>query len=217
MSAEISPDVTPLLSTLRGTVLDIGPGSGVQLHRYTSSSMRAIYGAEPAIKLHPRLEMKAMDAGLGDKYHILDCGAEPQSLIPALARAGLIKDGDAMEGIFDDIVSIRVLCSVPNVKDTVEGLYKLLKPGGRLIAYEHVVSPWKTEKGSVVARVLQWIYMWIGGWSFWMGGCNLDRDTGMVLGEAGKTEDGPGWSRIEMKTLNVWSTIPHIVGYLVKK
>ena len=80
-----------------------------------------------------------------------------------MARAGLIKDGDTIEGIFDDIVSIRVLYSVPNVKDIVEGLYKLLKPGGQLIAYEHVISPWKTEKGSVVARVLQWIYMWIGG------------------------------------------------------
>ena len=50
-----------------------------------------------------------------------------------------------------------------------------------------------------------------------MGGCNLDRDTGTVLREAGQGEDGPGWRRIEMKTLNAWSTIPHIVGYLVKK
>jgi SAM-dependent methyltransferase len=211
------PELTPLLSTLRGTVLDIGPGSGEQLHRYTSSSVRAIYGAEPATKLHLKLQMKAMDAGLGDKYHILDCGAEPRTLIPALARAGLIKEGNASEGIFDDIVSIRVLCGVPDVKETVEGLYRLLKPGGRLIAYEHVVAPWKIEKGSMVARILQWMYMWIGGWRFWMGGCNLDRNTGVVLRQAGNTEDGPGWSRIEMKNLNAWSTIPHIVGYLVKK
>lgn len=216
MSAAMPPELIPLLSTLRGTVLDIGPGSGEQLHRYTSSSVSAIYGAEPAIKLHPKLQMKAMDAGLGDKYHILGCGAEPRSLIPALAGVGLIGEGNTSEGIFDDIVSIRVLCGVPDLKETVEGLYELLKPGGRFIAYEHVVSPWKTEKGSTVARVLQWMYMWIGGWRFWMAGCNLDRDIGMVLREAGKSEDGPGWSRVEMKTLNAWSTILHIVGYLVK-
>ena len=166
MSAEMPPELTPLLSTLRGTVLDIGPGSGEQLHRYTSSSMRAIYGAEPATKLHLKLQIKAMDADLGDKYHILNCGAEPRTLIPALATVGLIIEGNASEGIFDDIVSIRVLCGVPDVKETVEGLYKLLKPGGRLIAYEHVVVPWKIEKGSIVARVLQWMYMWIGGWRF---------------------------------------------------
>lgn len=165
--------------------------SGEQLHRYTSSSARAVYGAEPATKLHLKLQMKATDAGLGDKYHILGCGAQPRSLIPALVRAGLIKEENAFEGIFDDIVSIRVLCGVPDVKETVEGLYTLLKPGGRLIAYEHVVALWKTENGSMVARVLQWMYMWIGGWSFWMGGCNLDRDTGMILREAGKCEDRP--------------------------
>jgi SAM-dependent methyltransferase len=214
MSTEMPPELTSLLSALRGTVLDIGPGSGEQLHSYTSSSVRAIYGAEPATTLHPRLQMKAMEAGLGNKYHILDCGAESRTLIPALDRVGMI-EGNASEGVFDDIVSIRVLCSVRDVKETVEGLYELLKPGGRLIVYEHVVSPWKTEKGSIVARIVQWIYMWIGGWSFWMGGCNLDRDTAMVLREAG--EYGRGWSKVEMKTLNAWSTIPHIVGYLVKK
>lgn len=206
LSGDMPPDLTPLLSTLHGTVLDIGPGSGEQLHRYTQSvsTVNVIYGAEPAGDLHPKLAMKANDAGFEGKYHILNCGAEPRSLIPALAKEGLLKD--AAEGLFDEIVSIRVLCGVPDLKETVDGLYGLLKPGGRLIVMEHVVS-----RGSSIARILQAVYMWIGGWRFWMGGCCLDRDTEGVLRDAG------AWRKIELKTLNSWSTIPQIVGYLVKQ
>jgi SAM-dependent methyltransferase len=205
LSGDMPTELTPLLSTLRGTVLDIGPGSGEQLHLYTQSvsSVDKIYGAEPAGNLHPMLTLKANDAGFEGKYQILGCGAEPQSLIPALAKEGLLKGGAE---IFDEIVSIRVLCGVPNVKETVKGLYRLLKPGGRLIVMEHVVC-----RGSAVARSLQAAYMWIGGWRFWMGGCCLDRDTERAIREAGL------WSKAELKTLNSWSTIPQIVGFLIKK
>lgn len=200
------PELTPLLSSLHGIVLDIGPGSGDQLHRYSSSAstVKAIYGAEPAVDLHPQLAQKAKDAGLEGKYHILSCGAELQSLIPALAKDGLLKD--ATEGVFDEIVSIRVLCGVPDLKETVDGLYGLLKSGGRLIVTEHVVS-----RGSAIARMLQVAYMWVGGWKFWMGGCCLDRDTTKVLRDAGM------WQNVELKIWNSWSAIPHIVGYLVKQ
>ena len=199
-------ELMALLPSLHGKVLDIGPGSGEQLHLYTDAApnVDAIYGAEPAQKLHAKLAAKANDARFGSKYHILGCGAEPQSLIPALAKEGLLNDGS--EGFFDEIVSIRVLCGVPYAKETVDGLYGLLKPGGRLIIMEHVVC-----KSSTIARGLQAAYMWICGWQFWMGGCCLDRDTEKVLREAGS------WSKVELKTLNPWSTIPQIVGFLVKK
>ncbi|KAG0645824.1 Methyltransferase 7A [Hyphodiscus hymeniophilus] len=206
LSGDMPGELASLLKTLRGAILDIGPGSGEQLHLYTSSApnVDAIYGAEPAEKLHAKLAIKANDAGFERKYHILGCGAEPSSLIPALAREGLLQDGG--EGSFDEIVSIRVLCGVPDVKETAEGLYGLLRPGGRLIVMEHVIC-----RDSIIARTLQAVYMWLGRWRFWMGGCCLDRDTEKVLREAG------AWSEVELKTLNAWSTIPQIVGYLVKR
>lgn len=204
LSGDMPLELTPLLSSIHGMILDIGPGSGEQLHHYSSSMVDKIYGAEPATKLHSKLQSKANDAGFGDKYHVLSCGAQPQSLIPALAGAGVFKNG-AADGAFDEIVSIRVLCGVPDLEETVDGLYRLLKPGGRLIVMEHVVA-----QGSLIARVLQGMYMRIGGWRFWMGGCCLDRDTERVLRGAGD------WSKIELKRLNSWSTIPQIVGYLVK-
>jgi SAM-dependent methyltransferase len=205
LSADMPAELSPLLSSLHGTVLDIGPGSGEQLHRYSSTAVDKIYGVEPASKLHLKLQSKANDAGFEGKYHILGCGAEPESLIPALSKEGFFNDGAADE-VFDDIVSIRVLCGVPDVRETADGLYRLLKPGGRLIVMEHVVA-----QGSFIARMLQGMYMWIGRWRFWMGGCCLDRDTERVLRGAG------AWSKVELKTLNTWSTIPQIVGYLVKK
>jgi len=186
-------------------VLDLGPGSGDQLHHYaaSASSVAEIYGVEPAGTLHAKLALKADEAGFEGKYRILGCGAEPDSLVPALEKEGLLARGSEP---FDEIVSIRVLCGVPEVKETVDGLYALLKPGGRLIVMEHVAAP-----GITVARVIQGMYMWIGGWKFWMGGCCLDRDTERLLRGAGK------WRDVDLKTLNPWSTIPQIVGVLVKE
>ena len=35
-------------------------------------------------------------------------------------------------------MSVQVLCSVPEPREMVKRLYGLLKPGGRMIVYEHV-------------------------------------------------------------------------------
>jgi SAM-dependent methyltransferase len=55
-------------------------------------------------------------------------------------------------GVFDTIICVRVLCSVLDLEQTAEELYSFLKPGGKLLVTEHVVNPWRTAKGSVVAR-----------------------------------------------------------------
>jgi SAM-dependent methyltransferase len=204
LAVDMPPELSPLLDTLHSKVLDIGPGSGDQLHRYSAAKVDAIYGAEPASKLHAQLLTKSNAAGFGGKYHILSCGAEPDALVPVLSKEGLFAEGS--EGVFDDIVSIRVLCGVPDLKETVGGIYRLLKPGGRLIVMEHVVA-----QKSVIARFLQGFYMLVGRWKFWMGGCCLNRDTERALRAAGE------WREVDLKLTNSWSTIPQIVGCLIKK
>lgn len=212
VSADMPAPAPRLLATVRGVVLDVGPGSGEQLRHFRADRLRRVCGCEPAEGLHAALRASAAAAGLGAKYDVLKCGAEPESLVPALARAGLLREGREGEGIFDEVVCVRVLCGVPRLEETVAGLYRLLKPGGRLVVCEHVVNPWRTRDGSVVARGFQWLYMMLG-WTFFVGGCHLDRDTERVLKEAAGRS---GWANVELEPVDSWGAIPYVVGVLVK-
>lgn len=212
MSVEMPGPINVLLKTAHGVVLDVGPGSGEQLPRFDPAKISVMYGAEPNIHLHPGLLRIAEKAGFDGKYRALQCGGEPESLIPALAKAGALKDG-ASQGVFDDVVCVRVLCGVPRPEETIQGLYRLLKPGGRLIICEHIANPWRDGTGSFLARIFQAIYSLLG-WSFWLGGCNIDRDTVKFLRAGAGTE---GWAKAELEYVDPSTAIPFIVGYLVKK
>jgi SAM-dependent methyltransferase len=210
--------IPPLLRTASGIVLDIGPGTGTQMPLLTSPAITALYGAEPCKGLHPSIREKAVTENISSKYHIVPTGVAAAELIPALRATGTgvvdAYDSDARVGIFDTILCVRVLCSVPEMKRTVGELYGMLKPGGRLLVTEHVVNPWRRAKGSIVARVVQGIYQMLG-WSWFTGDCCLDRDTEAVL-RAAADVDG-GWESVELERSFEWSAMPYISGVLVKK
>lgn len=183
-----------------------------------SPAITTIYGCEPCHGLHAQLRAKAESEGLSSKYHILDCGASASVLLPALreTRTGVTSayDADSKNGIFDTILCVRVLCSVPEMERTVKELYGLLKPGGKLLVTEHVVNPWRTAKGSLLARVVQGAYMMLG-WSFFIGDCCLDRDTEGALRRA--ADGDGGWESFDVQRSFVWGAMPYISGTLVKK
>jgi len=212
MSNDMPPGTVDLLASCSGMVLDVGPGSGTQLKYFDPSKITEMYGIEPAVDMHAELKRNAEKAGLGGKYKIINAGAEPQSLIPALAKKNLLKTSEKSgAGIFDTIACVRVLCGVPNQEETAEGLYRLLKPGGRLIVCEHVLQPYPNG-GDIIAKIMQRFYM-IVGWSFWLGGCCLDRDTDRVLRKVAGPE---GWEKTKVEKLNMYAAIPYIVGEYVK-
>lgn len=182
-----------------------------------SPAIEAIYGAEPCIGLHKEIHSKALANDLISKYHILHCSAASSELIPALDATGTgVTDAHKCTGggIFDTIVCVRVLCSVPELERTSRELYALLKPGGRVLVMEHVVNPWRTAKGSVIARIAQGVYQMLG-WSFFIGDCCLDRDIEEVLRRA--ADGDGGWESVQIERSFGWSTLPHISGALVKK
>lgn len=157
-----------------------------------SPSISAIYGAEPCIGLHKALHSKAVTEGLGSKYHILPCSVSPSELLPALDATGTgVTDSHQAngDGIFDTIICVRVLCSVPDLEQTMRELYALLRPGGKVLVMEHVVNPWRTAKGSVAARIAQGVYQGLG-WSFFIGDCCLDRDVEGALRGAADADGG---------------------------
>ncbi|KAI1952969.1 hypothetical protein LOZ57_001053 [Ophidiomyces ophidiicola] len=201
----------PLLATAKGVILDIGPGTGTQTPLFTNPGIKVIYGAEPTQDLHADLQAKAERCGKSSTYKILHCGAQPQSLVPALDKAGF---EDLASGVFDTIVCVRVLCSVPNPDDTIRGLYQLLKPGGKMLVAEHVANPWYAKNGSVLGRLAQIFYTLLG-WPFFVGDCQLGRNTRKSLVMAA-AKDG-GWETDTLELSFGWSAIPYISGTLVKR
>ncbi|KKZ60329.1 hypothetical protein EMCG_04923 [[Emmonsia] crescens] len=84
--------IPPLLATVDGVALDIGPGTGTQTPLFTNPNLIRMYGAEPCQGLHKDLMAKIESCGLSDKYHILPCSAERKVLYPALRREGLLAE-----------------------------------------------------------------------------------------------------------------------------
>ena len=213
-------DLTPpLLKYARGIVLDIGPGSGghLPLLAKNADQMTQIYGAEPCVGLHKTLEKNVAAAGLEDKYIIMGCSAEYDSLKLALEKQAKKQDlteTTMSEAVFDTIICCRVLCSIPEPRNTCDGLYKMLKPGGTMLVCEHVVNPWRTTKGSVVARILQSIYS-LCGWSFFISNCRLRQDTKKLLLESAASDGG--WEKVSLDDDFLWSPLPYLSGTLVKK
>ena len=204
-------------------VLELGPGNGSQVRYLDSSKVARIYGAEPVHALHPVIRESAARVGLDGKYIVVDAGTENDTLIPGLERAGVFDaeadasgsgsgSGKKYGAVFDTIILVRVLCSVDDVADTVKTLYALLKPGGKLLVCEHVKNPWR-EGGSVVARIMQSVYMMMGWWYF-VGNCHLTRNTGRdLVGSVGKMG---GWERDELRTSFGWAPMCYLSGTLVK-
>jgi ubiquinone/menaquinone biosynthesis C-methylase UbiE len=73
-----------------------------------------------------------------------------------LGRDAHLIQGDAQalpfpDGHFDTVVFSLVLCTVPDDRRAVTEAVRVLRPGGRLLAVEHVRSP------NLVMRSLEWV------------------------------------------------------------
>ena len=203
--------VPSLVATCRGTILEIGPGCGTQIPRFDRNKVTKIYGAEPTLALHPALRAKAVQARLEDRYEVIPCAADD---LEDLERFGIV------ENSMDTVLSAQVLCSVTDARQTAKGLYKLLKPGGELIVFEHM----KSSDG--VSRVMQskctledykadltvFLDFWSWPWSVALGGCKLTQPTMDAIVNAGS------WERIELDGdyKDTVSMFPRIWGRLVK-
>lgn len=128
---ELETDIPDLVAKAYGTVLEVGPGSGTQLPRYDVSKIDRIYGVEPNPHLHGALRDAVKRCGLSDVYTVVPCGVED---VEKLGEYGIGPE------TVDTVTSVQVLCSVPRPAALAKALYRLLKPGGQLVVYEHVRS-----------------------------------------------------------------------------
>jgi ubiquinone/menaquinone biosynthesis C-methylase UbiE len=139
-----------LLAEAHGDVLEIGFGTGLNLPHYPAHVHR-ITTVDPNPGMH-RLARRRIR----------------RSRIAVDQRVGggerLPFEGDR----FDCAVSTFTLCSISNVEGALGEVYRVLKPGGRLLLLEHGLSP--DPKVRRWQRRLNRLEMWLAD------GCHLDRD-----------------------------------------
>ncbi|MCL4522365.1 MAG: class I SAM-dependent methyltransferase [Acidobacteria bacterium] len=155
----VAPHKRELLTGLRGTILEIGPGTGVNL-AYYPQDVRWI-GIEPNPLLHAHLRA-ALDA----------------SRIAGEFRFGSAESLDVPDASCDTVVSTLVLCTVPNLAATLREIRRVLRPGGRFVFMEHVAAP----RGTLLRGVQRLIRP---AWNYFGDGCHPDRETWKFIESAG--------------------------------
>ncbi len=180
---------SPLLAEIRGRVLEIGPGTGVNF-RYFPKDIEWI-GLEPNPHMHAQLRAKAQAAGLPCECRSLNAG-----------------DIDMRDDEIDCVLSTLVLCSVSDPEGTLQEIRRVLKPGGTFIFLEHVAAP----AGSKIRR---WQRRIRPLWSLLADGCCPDRELDRLIRKAGFAKVEIEEFRVP-KSIAPSIVAPHIVGRAYK-
>lgn len=175
-----------LLSRATGRTVEVGAGTGLNL-RYYPPAVSEVLAVEPDLYMFRRL------------VAALDGAPVPVRLKRASAEA-LPVEGASV----DTIVMSLVLCSVPDTDAALAEALRALKPGGRLLFFEHV----RSQDARLARRQDRFERPW--GW--FGGGCHPNRDTLAAIGLAGfqvqeiERFDEPGAMLAK----------PHILGWATK-
>ena len=169
-----------MLGGVRGRVLEIGAGNGLNFGHYPDT-VDEVVAIEPEPYLRKLGQEAAADASV--RVDVIDGVDSP-----------LPFDDDS----FDVAVACLVLCTVPDQPRALAELRRVLKPGGELRFYEHVVP-----EDPRAAKLFGWLER-SGIWPKLGAGCHPARDTGRAITEAGFTT--------ERSRRVVFNSIPHILG-----
>jgi ubiquinone/menaquinone biosynthesis C-methylase UbiE len=150
-----------LMADLSGCVIDMGAGDGANF-RHFPSAVTEVIAIEPEPYLRQRAERNAKDAPV------------PIRVIDALADRLPFEDESV-----DTAVVCLVLCSVRDQAAALRELRRVLRPGGELRFYEHVLA-----RRRRLARVQRFLER-TGIWPCLAGGCHPARDTTAAIEAAG--------------------------------
>ena len=144
-----------VLSEVKGEVLEIGFGTGVNLAFYPPG-VRKLTTADPNPGMRARAQKRIQ--------------ASPRFVDTWMVTAETLPMPD---NTFDTVVSTMTLCSVSDAGAVIGEVYRVLKPGGRLLFLEHGSSPdrnvklWQ-DRLTPISKILG-------------DGCHLNRNMQMLL------------------------------------
>lgn len=139
--------------------MELGAGAGANLDRLPAGTH--LIAVEPNERMHAGLRQRASARGVR------------MTLVPGVAEALPLPDGSV-----DDVVCTLVLCTVPDLEQTLREVRRLLRPGGRFRFVEHVAAPARTPRRwvqEVLRRPWEWLFE----------GCDPGRETVARLEAAG--------------------------------
>jgi ubiquinone/menaquinone biosynthesis C-methylase UbiE len=175
-----------LLAGLRGVVVEIGAGHGLNFPHYPAEVTEVV-----AIEPEPTLRNAAEAAAAG-------------APAPVRVLAGVADELPLGDESVDAAVTSLVLCSVPDQLRALAEVRRVLRPGGELRFYEHVV-PRRQPK-----RFLLQVADRSGVWPRVAGGCHPARDTVAAIESAGFEIDSV--ERFDFAAQPFMPSVPHVVG-----
>jgi ubiquinone/menaquinone biosynthesis C-methylase UbiE len=175
-----------LLEGVRGAVVEIGAGHGLNFPLYPAEVTEVI-AVEPEPTLRSAALSTARTAG-----------------VPIRVLAGVADELPLADASADAAVASLVLCSVPDQQLALSEIRRVLRPGGELRFYEHVVPRCQPK------RLLLQAVDRSGVWPAIAGGCHPARDTTAQIMQAGF--DIEQIERFGFAAQRFQPRIPHILG-----
>jgi SAM-dependent methyltransferase len=175
-----------LLRDLSGRVVEIGAGNGLNFAHYPATVTDVV-----AIEPEPALRAIAQQAAA-------------RAPVPVSVRQGTADAVPLEDGEMDAAVASLVLCSVPDQARALAELHRVLRPGGELRFYEHVIARCQPKRAILQLADHSGLWPAIGG------GCHPARDTGAAIEAAGFTIER--CERFGFRASALEPSVPHILG-----
>jgi len=140
-----------LLLTARGRTIDIGAGTGANIELFPEA-VTELFFVEPDEHMVKRLRPKLAEAG------------SPGEVVAAGAEDLPFEDSS-----IDTAAFALSLCTIPDPAAALAEVSRVLRPGGRVLFLEHVISEQE--------RLARWQNRLEKPWRFLCDGCYCNRDT----------------------------------------
>ncbi len=144
----------------KGSILEIGIGSGLNIPFYEAEGIDKIWGIDPSE------ELIAMA-----KNQIKDDTPDIELII---SKAEEIDFDDAF---FDTILMTYTMCTIANISEAFKELKRVIKPTGKLIFCEHGIAPDES--------VVKWQNRINTFWPKISGGCNINKEIPNIIESSG--------------------------------
>ncbi|EFA81229.1 hypothetical protein PPL_06068 [Heterostelium album PN500] len=194
-----------LFANATGRVLDVGSGVGPTFkylvdeasqednNNNSANRVTSVVSIEPNPFMQE--ELKRAAAAVKDKYDVT-------IIQKTIGQA--IKDGDIENGTFDTVICNLVLCSIPEPEKILNEIQQLLKPGGKFLFIEHVVSKtgWSAFQSAINPL-----------WNYIGDGCSLIRHTDETVANMS------GWSSANITEIprKKYIELRHVNGICIKE
>ncbi|WP_420559176.1 class I SAM-dependent methyltransferase [Tepidicaulis sp.] len=163
-----------------GRILEIGIGTGLNLEYYDPSKVEKLIGLDPSEESWRIAGDRAKDLPFDVEFIGL-----PGEEIPLDANS------------VDTVLVTFSLCTIPEPEKALEGMRRVLRPGGKMIFCEHGAAP--------DAGVRKWQDRVNPVWKAVCGGCNLNREIPSII-------ESSGFKIGKLETMYLPST-PKIAGF----